>query len=76
MPSYIHMRANRLLRSAQRQQELSEMQARRTAAQRGLELGQQELVQTRPLLATGAVSQVDILRLERDTTRSRGCSGR
>jgi adhesin transport system membrane fusion protein len=57
---------------AQRQQELSEMQARRTAAQRGLELGQQELAQTRPLLATGAVSQVDILRLERDITRSRG----
>src|SRR3989442_2203611 len=57
---------------AQRQQELSEMQARRTAAQRGLELGQQELAQTRPLLATGAVSQVDILRLERDISRSRG----
>ncbi|TMG99395.1 MAG: HlyD family type I secretion periplasmic adaptor subunit, partial [Betaproteobacteria bacterium] len=36
------------------------------------ELGQQELAQTRPLLATGAVSQVDILRLERDISRSRG----
>ena len=57
---------------AQRQQELTEMQARRSAAQRGLELGQQELAQTRPLLATGAVSQVDILRLERDVTRSKG----
>jgi adhesin transport system membrane fusion protein len=57
---------------AQRHQELTEMQARRTAAQRGLELAQQELAQTRPLLATGAVSQVDILRLERDVTKNRG----
>nr|ALV86469.1 secretion protein [uncultured bacterium 19] len=57
---------------AQRQQELSEMHARRNAAQRGLELAQQELAQTRPLLATGAVSQVDILRLERDVTKNRG----
>lgn len=57
---------------AQRQQELVEMQARRASAQRALELGQQELAQTRPLLATGAVSQVEILRLERDTTKSRG----
>lgn len=57
---------------AQREQELAEMQAKRTSAQRGLELAQQELAQTRPLLTTGAVSQVDILRLERDVTRSRG----
>ena len=57
---------------AQREQELVEMQARRTSAQRGLELAQQELTQTRPLLTTGAVSQVDILRLERDVTKNRG----
>jgi membrane fusion protein, adhesin transport system len=57
---------------AQREQERSEAQARRSAATRGLELAQQELAQTRPLLATGAVSQVDILRLERDVTRNRG----
>ena len=57
---------------AQRQQEQSEAQAKRTAALRGLELSQQELTQTRPLLATGAVSQVDILRLERDITKFRG----
>jgi membrane fusion protein, adhesin transport system len=57
---------------AQRQQEQSEAQARRTSAQRGLELAQQELAQTKPLLATGAVSQVDILRLERDVTKNRG----
>jgi adhesin transport system membrane fusion protein len=57
---------------AQRQEEVAEATARRTAAQRGLELAQQELAQTRPLLATGAVSQVDILRLERDVTKNRG----
>ena len=57
---------------AQRQQEQVEAQAKRSAAQRALELAQQELAQTRPLLATGAVSQVDILRLERDITKSRG----
>lgn len=57
---------------AQRQQEQSEAQAKRMAAQRGLELSQQELTQTKPLLASGAVSQVDILRLERDITKYRG----
>lgn len=56
----------------QRQQELSEMRARKSSADRALELGQQELAKTRPLLATGAVSEVDILRLERDVARSRG----
>ena len=56
----------------QRQQELSEMRARKASAERGLDLGQQELNKTRPLLATGAVSEVDILRLERDVSRSRG----
>ncbi len=57
---------------SQHEQELAEMQAKRTAAQRALELSTQELNQTRPLLATGAVSEVDILRLERDTTKNKG----
>ena len=56
----------------QRQQELTEMRARRASAERSLDLGQQELAKTRPLLASGAVSEVDILRLERDVARSRG----
>ncbi len=56
----------------QRQQELSEMRARKASAERGLDLGQQELNKTWPLLATGAVSEVDILRLEREVSRSRG----
>ncbi|HZE91779.1 MAG TPA: HlyD family type I secretion periplasmic adaptor subunit [Rhizobacter sp.] len=58
----------------QRQQELSEMRFRKTSADRGLDLGQQELAKTRPLLASGAVSEVDILRLEREISRSRGDS--
>lgn len=57
---------------SQRQEELGEMQAKKVAAQRALELSQKELDQTRPLLATGAVSEVDILRLERDVTKSKG----
>ena len=57
---------------SQRQQELAEAQSRRNAALRALELAQQELSQTKPLLATGAVSPVEILRLERDVTKSRG----
>lgn len=56
----------------QRQQELSEMRARKASAERQAEFGQQELAKTRPLLATGAVSEVDILRLERDVSRARG----
>ena len=57
---------------AQREQELNEMRSRRASAERGLELSQQELAKTRPLLASGAVSEVDILRLERDMTKYRG----
>lgn len=57
---------------AQRRQEQAEARARRDSAARSLELSQQELSKTRPLLATGAVSEVDVLRLERDVTRARG----
>lgn len=57
---------------AQRQQELAEVRSRRVAAERGLELAQQELARTRPLLASGAVSEVDIIKLDRDVARSRG----
>jgi adhesin transport system membrane fusion protein len=56
----------------QRQQELAEMRARRGSAQQALDLAQQELNKTRPLLASGAVSEVDVLRLERDVARFRG----
>jgi adhesin transport system membrane fusion protein len=57
---------------AQRQQELSEVRAKRESGARSMDLSQQELSKTKPLLATGAVSEVEILRLERDLTRARG----
>ena len=56
----------------QRQQELTEAQSKKESASRSLDLSQQELNKTRPLLATGAVSEVEILRLERDVSRARG----
>ncbi len=56
----------------QREQELSEMRARKASAERGLALSREELARTRPLLATGAVSEVDILRLEREVSSTRG----
>lgn len=57
---------------AQREQELSEARARRSAAQRGLELAQQEWNRSKPLLNSGAISEVDLLRIERDISRNRG----
>ena len=57
---------------SQRQQELNEVSARREQAARGLELMIRETNATRPLLATGAVSEVEVLRLEREVARLRG----
>lgn len=57
---------------AQRMQELSEARARRSTAERAIDSAQQELTKTRPLLASGAVSEVDVLRLEREVSRARG----
>jgi adhesin transport system membrane fusion protein len=56
----------------QREQELNEARSRRGSAQAALDLAQQELARTRPLLASGAVSEVDLLRLERDVSKFRG----
>jgi membrane fusion protein, adhesin transport system len=56
----------------QREQELTEVRSKRSTAARAFESAQQELEKTKPLLATGAVSEVDILRLERDISRFRG----
>jgi adhesin transport system membrane fusion protein len=58
----------------QRQQELGEMRSRKASADRSLDLAQQELAKTRPLLAGGAVSEVDILRLEGAVSKARGDS--
>lgn len=56
----------------QRKQELTELQARRTQLSRSLELSTRELNVTRPLVSSGAVSEVEILRLERDTSNISG----
>ena len=50
------------------------MRARKTSADRTLDLSQQELAKTKPLLTSGAVSEVDILRLEGAVSKARGDS--
>lgn len=56
----------------QRQQELGEAQARRAQAGQGYDLTSRELSVTKPLINSGAVSEVELLRLERDVSRYRG----
>ncbi|MEG0201785.1 MAG: HlyD family type I secretion periplasmic adaptor subunit, partial [Comamonas sp.] len=53
----------------QRQQELRETQANRDQASSSCSLTSEELAVTRPLLKSGAVSEVDLLRLQRDVAR-------
>jgi len=59
----------------QRQQELNESYSRRDQVTRSLELASRELAVSRPLAATGAVSEMDLLRLEREVVRLRGERG-
>lgn len=56
----------------QRERELQEARANAEQAERGYELTKQELNVTKPLQSSGAVSDVDILRLERDASRFLG----
>lgn len=49
----------------QKEQELIEMKGKREQVQRSLQLVKKELDLTRPLAAQGAVSEVEVLRLER-----------
>jgi adhesin transport system membrane fusion protein len=56
----------------QRQRELSEMRVKREQASQAYELTAKELAVTKPLINSGAVSEVELLRLERDTSRFRG----
>ncbi|MDS1139637.1 HlyD family type I secretion periplasmic adaptor subunit [Pusillimonas sp. SM2304] len=53
----------------QREQELRETQANRDQAASSCGLTSRELQVTRPLLKSGAVSEVDLLRLQRDVAR-------
>jgi adhesin transport system membrane fusion protein len=57
---------------AQKRQELAEAQARREQAAKAYQLTAQELAYTKPLVSSGAVSDVDVLRLERDAGRFLG----
>lgn len=57
---------------AQRNQELVETQARRDQAAQAYDLTAKELAMTKPLAATGAASEVELLRLDRDVGRFRG----
>ncbi len=56
----------------QRQQELVEIRAKYEQAARAYESSAKELTVTRPLIASGAVSEIELLRLERDVGRFRG----
>jgi membrane fusion protein, adhesin transport system len=57
---------------AQRRQELIEAQAKKAQASQGYDLTSRELAVTKPLINSGAVSEVELLRLERDVSRYRG----
>lgn len=57
---------------AQRGQEQAEANARQRQAAQAYESSMKELTVTRPLLASGAVSEVELLRLERDVSRFKG----
>lgn len=56
----------------QRQQELSEMRVKREQASQAYDLTAKELAVTKPLINSGAVSEVELLRLERDAARFLG----
>lgn len=55
----------------QRQQELSEAMSKQTQSAQAYESSMKELTVTKPLLNSGAVSEMDLLRLQRDVDRYR-----
>lgn len=59
----------------QRRQELTEMYAKYEQADKSLQIATKELSVTRPLIVSGAVSEVELLRLEREVARYRGERG-
>ena len=56
----------------QREKELIEVQFKKELAEKTYESTNKELTANKPLLASGAVSEIDILKLEREVTRARG----
>ncbi len=57
---------------SQRERELSEAQYKREVAVKTYESTTKELAANRPLLNSGAVSEIEILRLEREANRAKG----
>lgn len=57
---------------SQKNQELIELKAKRDQSESLKESANHELILTKPLLNSGAVSEVDLLRLQRDVTRYEG----
>jgi adhesin transport system membrane fusion protein len=56
----------------QRREELAEQKAREQQLETELNLADQELSVTRPMIESGAVAQIEILRLEREVNRAEG----
>jgi adhesin transport system membrane fusion protein len=56
----------------QREKEYLELQSKKEFAEKTYESANKELAANKPLLASGAVSEIDILKLEREATRAKG----
>jgi membrane fusion protein, adhesin transport system len=56
----------------QREKELVEVLSKKEIAEKTYESANKELTANKPLLASGAISEIDILKLEREVTRARG----
>ena len=56
----------------QREKELVEVQFKKEIAEKTYDSSAKELAANKPLLASGAVSEIDILKLEREANRARG----
>ena len=56
----------------QREKELDEVQFKKELAEKTFDSSNKELTANKPLLVSGAVSEIDILKLEREVTRARG----
>lgn len=61
-----------LQQASQRQQELTELEARRKQLDRSHKLLVRELGMTKPLVSQGAISEVEVLRLEREVNELAG----
>ena len=57
---------------AQRERELAEVQFKKEVAVKTYESNSKELAANRPLLNSGAVSEIEILRLEREANKAKG----